>query len=850
MARRTKRFAWGTALATVLCGATGLWLSIGHGQEAEQKETPAPETLLPKDSVLYVGWDGHDAHRQAWEETAAYEALYTSGLADVVKKLFQAGAARLGPQHRELVGNLFSHLTNHGFSLAVSLAESGQGPPLPAVTFVLHRSADLQPGLAEVIKQQAVNLQFETRDVRGRSVTSAAIPQSPGIEVGWWSEGEHLVLVAGANPVQAALDIADGNTDNIAAGRNWTTYRDGATGFEVSCVGWLDFAALRDAYGKMPLPTPGPPGKYDPVPLNRLFGTLGLDTLGTIACQSGYQGKELWTETTLETTGERTGLLALADQQPITLDDLPPLPFIHSGFYACSFDWSQAYEQILKVVQETAALGPPDTAAQVEGMISQIPQLAGFDPQQDLFDALGNVSCVYGDRRQGLLFSSVAFVCEVNDAAALKKTLRKLADKAAAQARPGQFEVSTVEKYGREIVMFEIGGGFFNPAYAVDENWMVIGLSPQTVEAFLLRLDGRLTKWQPSRTYREGLAELPEEFTAISASDPRKSVRAIMQLATMILPAVRAGLRRGGVVTGDLPISPADLPPAELVARPLFPNLCMCTVDDEGIHWTTRGSLPSLPLLGSSGGGGGVASVGVLTALLLPAVQQARSAARRAQSKNNLKQLGLALHNYHDANGNLPPGTHPNEKLEPGERLSWMAKVLPFVGQGAIHDKIDFDKAWNDEANQKWAKRSIQVFQNPAADRQTTDDGYPVTHYVGIAGLGEDAPTLPATSNKAGAFGYNRKTKFRDVKDGLSNTLAITEASGDFGPWAAGGKPTIRAFTKKPYINGPDGIGGPWGNGMNAMMLDGSVRFISKDVDPEVLEALSTINGGERVGDF
>jgi hypothetical protein len=68
------------------------------------------------------------------------------------------------------------------------------------------------------------------------------------------------------------------------------------------------------------------------------------------------------------------------------------------------------------------------------------------------------------------------------------------------------------------------------------------------------------------------------------------------------------------------------------------------------------------------------------------------------------------------------------------------------------------------------------------------------------------------------------------------------------GSWAAGGRPTIRSLTKKPYIDGPDGLGGQHPNGCLFGMADGSVRFISKNVDPQVLEALMTIAGGERVG--
>ena len=124
------------------------------------------------------------------------------------------------------------------------------------------------------------------------------------------------------------------------------------------------------------------------------------------------------------------------------------------------------------------------------------------------------------------------------------------------------------------------------------------------------------------------------------------------------------------------------------------------------------------------------------------------------------------------------------------------------------------------------------------------------THYVGIAGIGKDAPTLPKGHKRAGVFGYNRKISFADIRDGTSNTLAVSEASKKFGPWGAGGSSTIRAFVKKPYINGPDGIGGPFPGGCNMLFCDGSVRFISNNIDPSVLEALATMAGGEVVPDF
>ena len=194
--------------------------------------------------------------------------------------------------------------------------------------------------------------------------------------------------------------------------------------------------------------------------------------------------------------------------------------------------------------------------------------------------------------------------------------------------------------------------------------------------------------------------------------------------------------------------------------------------------------------------------------------------------------------------------THPNDQLTPEKQLSWQAKILPFLEQSALHDRLNFEESWESGINKMMAQNQVPVFLNPGLTETEGEDGVKVTHYVGVAGIGKDAPALPVTSERAGIFGIDRKTRFRDVTDGMSNTMMITEASDNFGPWIAGGQPTIRALTEKPYVNGPDGIGGPFSGGFNACLADGSVHFISEDIDPEVLEALATMAGGELVRDF
>ena len=120
---------------------------------------------------------------------------------------------------------------------------------------------------------------------------------------------------------------------------------------------------------------------------------------------------------------------------------------------------------------------------------------------------------------------------------------------------------------------------------------------------------------------------------------------------------------------------------------------------------------------------------------------------------------------------------------------------------------------------------------------------------MGIGGVGEDAPKGPVHGENAGIFSYDRKTRIRDITDGTSNTAMVAETSDTGTPWAAGSK-TIRALTQEPYINGPDGIGGPSVGGCNVLFADGSVRFISENIDPEVMRRLAAMRDGKVIGEF
>ncbi len=211
------------------------------------------------------------------------------------------------------------------------------------------------------------------------------------------------------------------------------------------------------------------------------------------------------------------------------------------------------------------------------------------------------------------------------------------------------------------------------------------------------------------------------------------------------------------------------------------------------------------------------------------------------------RQILAGLMDYQQAEGEFPPGAAGGSLLPPETRLSWIAELLPYLGHPDWHRSLRFGYAWNSPQNRPVTRRQLDGFVNSAMGPGRTAAGYPVTHYVGVAGVGPDAATLPADHPRAGVFGFGRRTRLQDIGDGASNTIAILGVTGEVGAWAAGGHATVRPLTTRPYVNGPDGFGSGQLGGMLAGMADGSVRFISKDIDPEVIELLATINSGSHM---
>ena len=258
-----------------------------------------------------------------------------------------------------------------------------------------------------------------------------------------------------------------------------------------------------------------------------------------------------------------------------------------------------------------------------------------------------------------------------------------------------------------------------------------------------------------------------------------------------------------------------------------------------------------------------VLSLGFLF-LSIGIVIEQRAIAGRDPCRGRLKQIASALNDYARYRGSFPPGTQQGASLRPEQRISWVPLIINWTDHyQAVTFRFQFDRPWDSPEN---VRPLLEI--SPAGDPSYSEvsskpawfpmrcrsNPYGITpgmpdplDYVGIAGLGTDAPTLPNGHRRAGVFGYDRQTRLEDIKDGLSNTMTLAETTAGVGPWTAGGFTTVRGLdpARPSYVGRGRQFGGVHRGGAMVAFADGSVRFLRESIAPDVFEAMSTVAGGE-----
>jgi prepilin-type N-terminal cleavage/methylation domain-containing protein len=255
-----------------------------------------------------------------------------------------------------------------------------------------------------------------------------------------------------------------------------------------------------------------------------------------------------------------------------------------------------------------------------------------------------------------------------------------------------------------------------------------------------------------------------------------------------------------------------------------------------------------------------VSIIGVLVALLLPAVQYAREAARRAECKNHLHQVGVALESYHSSHNVLPFGwmCSANDLScllnQPHSHMwSGLAMILPELEQATIFNSLNFSLPRNHVSNRTGLGQAIEVFLCPSHSRSSrVPDHLPLGNGFLVGASDYKANAGGGSRMQSGLMFRNSNIRFGDIFDGDSNTIMVGESSArdSDGRWADASQCCIHTLDR---INaGPAYWSSSHSRGMHFVLADGSVRFVSESVRTDVLIALATRDGRETVdgGDF
>jgi prepilin-type N-terminal cleavage/methylation domain-containing protein/prepilin-type processing-associated H-X9-DG protein len=272
-----------------------------------------------------------------------------------------------------------------------------------------------------------------------------------------------------------------------------------------------------------------------------------------------------------------------------------------------------------------------------------------------------------------------------------------------------------------------------------------------------------------------------------------------------------------------------------------------------------------------------IAIVGILIGLLLPAVQAAREAARRMQCTNNLRQIGIALHGYHDVHGSLPMGYTYSPGYTRGG-FGWGAMILPGLEQAPLFAAANFSvPLWN-HANTTVCTTAIRGYLCPSDEtspgRFLERDGYRYAMASYVASFGPDDMDFGNPEDRRGLFSRNSATRFAEVTDGLPQTLTAGERhNGKFAVESTGGHLVAETVwlgavkedpeddhghttlfqtghtPTSPQMDDRDAASRHPG-GTNFVFGDGSVRYLKSTIDLSLYRSLGTRAGGEVLDSF
>lgn len=781
---------------------------MGGGLGVPMGVPPAPEDPLmariaPDECLFYTTWSGM-AKPDPKSENHTEQLLAEEEIQEVVAKLepmirgmLNKAAAQSGDPQAKLAAEIAPKwgkiLLTHTGCIYVSKFAMGPAGPDVEGGFVLKTDADgqeVEDTLVKLLRDAGLDI-AEVKVDGGTYNQVHPGAGAPALTFG--VRGKYFVAAAG----DKALDNL---FDSVRAGTpKWLEeLRKQMPVERTSTVAYADVGKIvKMALAFAPDPRAG-----------GMLAMLGLDNITSYASVTGLDETGFVSRSRLAVDGESKGLLAALDVEPLTADEIKHIPGDTLLAVALRLDGAKVFDEVVRIAGKVQ----PGADEEFKRQLGQAEEMLGFKIRDELIGSLGSTWTIYSSRSNGGMLGSWCATVSVRDRMTLQKVHEALLKLAATMSERDQ-DAPRIKKTSfadHDIYYLDIPDDVpLAPSWCVTKDHIVFGLFPQTIKAHLIR-----------RTEENSLANRKEVAKVFEGDGKTLCLTYIdtKPFFEMIYPFLQMGLQMASselARQGDFDLDPALLPSVGCISKHLQPTIGVVQRTGAGFEAVTRQTLP---------GGNIGASAPVMIALLLPAVQSARSAARRTQSVNNLKQIGLAMHNYHDTFRGLPASYSTDEDGKP--LLSWRVHILPFIEQNELYKKFKLDEPWDSENNKKLIPLMPEVYRSPSSAAKPGQTTY-------LTVRAETSAIVPPQGDNKGKTRMPVGSSFAAIRDGTANTAMVVEASDARAvEWT---KPDD--FTPGK-MNFAEGLFGMYPQGTNVLFCDGSVHFLAKSINLDTLKNL------------
>ena len=781
-------------------------------------EDPLLAKVAPEECLLYVTWAGTakpDAESGNQTEQLLAEPEVQALIATVSRLIDEAVAqANEGSPAEE--AELTQELVSWGKRLPMrptalfitSLKPNPGGPPDVNGGVVVNLGDDAAEANALLDKLSGGVLRDAATPVEVAGTPMFRVQPDPSFPpITFGVKGEYLYVGAGEGSVEGMFERAA--TDPPA----WLAkiHDDLAVPRRANLV-YVDTAAGLDLVR----------ASGDPE-IEKVFKSLGLSGVTSLVSVTGLDESGTITRTRINVDGAPVGLLAPFAAEPLTAKDLRGIPADATLATVVRLDLDGAIENVLKSLDPLS----PEPREEFERALRDIGDEFGFDLRGDLLKTLGDRWCVYHSSSEGGLFTGFLATVTVRDRMKLEETQQKLLALVKAMEGPaeedffavGPPQISEVEFAGHTIFyLSRYGFGMpFAPAWCVTGEELVVALFPQNIKAYLSR----------GEDFRS-LAEVPEVADALTQGNGPVAItyQDVGPMFELLYPWAEIG---GQFLVGALQEEGIDvdidaLPSGRSIRRHLEPSLTVVTRGEEGIDITSRRTIPGMSITSVAMVAGAAFWTGSDFEDLLDGLASVLSPAqaRKQAAMNNLKQIGIALHTYHDTHRGFPAAISTDDAGKP--LLSWRVHILPYIEQDALYKEFHLDEPWDSEHNKALIEKMPKVFAAPGSEA-----GPGMTGYLTVRG---EKTIFPGTE----------PIGLRSVLDGTSNTIMVVEASDKRAVvWS---KPDDYEFDDMSPM---DGLLGLRPGGFLALFGDAHVQLIPEEIDKDSLIGLYTRDGGEAV---